>query len=126
MEQDHATYAMVQGAFQSLTKRRASDCPMNEKRVIAFLRCSASAPLNLALEIANLTDKERIAVELCGIRGLTYDEAAEVLQKEGKDKRREVDTIKRWYKSAKIKLCRAWSGLYWIDAILDYEKCPQK
>lgn len=98
---------------------------MEEKKVVAFLRSSASAPLNLALEMANLTDKERKAVELCGIRGLTYDEAAEALQNENKDKRREVDTIKRWYKSAKIKLCRAWSGLYWIDAILEYEKNSQ-
>ena len=99
---------------------------MDEKKVIAFLRCSASAPLNLALEMANLTDKERTAVDLCGIRGLTYDEAAEALQTENKDKRREVDTIKRWYKSAKTKLCRAWSGLYWIDAIVEYEMNSQK
>ena len=97
---------------------------MDEKKVISFLRSSASAPLNLALEMANLTDKERLAVELCGIRGLTYDEAAEELQKG--DRRREVDTIKRWYKSAKKKLCLAWSGLYWIDAILTYEdRAPQ-
>ena len=50
---------------------------MDEKKVLAFLRCSASAPVNLALEMANLTDHERTAVDLCGIRGLTYDEAAE-------------------------------------------------
>lgn len=97
---------------------------MDEKKVVDFLRCSASAPLNLALEMANLTDKERKAVELCGIRGLTYDEAAEELQKE--DKRREVDTVKRWYKSARKKLCRAWDGLYWVEAILEYEKNSQK
>lgn len=90
---------------------------MDEKKVVAFLRCSASAPLNLALEMANLTDHERLAVDLCGIRGLTYDEAVEAM-----DNRREVDTIKRWYRSAKKKLCRAWNGMYWIDAILEYEK----
>lgn len=99
---------------------------MDEKKVISFLRCSASAPVNLALEMANLTDHERTAVDLCGIRGLTYDEAAEELQRLGQNKRREVDTIKRWYKSARMKLCRAWSGLYWIDAILEYEKGAQK
>lgn len=93
---------------------------MDEKKVIAFLRCSASAPLNLALEMANLTDHERTAVDLCGIRGLTYDEAAQELQQGNRP--RETDTIKRWYRSAKTKLCRAWSGLYWIDAILEYEK----
>ena len=95
---------------------------MDEKQVLAFLRCSASAPLNLALEMANLTDHERTAVDLCGIRGMTYDEAAEELQKRGNNKRREIDTIKRWYRSAKKKLILAWSGLYWIDAILEYEK----
>ena len=97
---------------------------MDEKKVVAFLQSSATAPLNLALEMANLTDNERTAVDLCGIRGLTYNEAAKVLQ-DG-DKPREVDTIKRWYSSAKKKLVLAWSGLYWIDAILQYEKNSQK
>ena len=99
---------------------------MDEKDVVAFLRCSASAPLNLALEMVNLSDHERIAVNLCGIRGLTYDEAAEELQSLGDNRRREVDTIKRWYKSARKKLCRAWDGLYWIEAILKYEREAQK
>lgn len=93
--------------------------PMDEEKVIAFLRCSASAPVRLALEMANLTDREYTAVELCGIRGLTYNEAAEELQCGNRP--RETDTIKRWYKSGKKKLCMAWSGLYWIDAILEYE-----
>lgn len=99
---------------------------MDEKKVVAFLRCSASAPVGLALEMANLTDHERTAVELCGIRGMTYNEAADYLQDIGDNKRREVDTIKRWYSSAKKKLCLAWSGMYWIDAILKYEKDAQK
>lgn len=93
---------------------------MDEKKVVAFLRSSSTAPLNLALEMANLTDRERTAVDLCGIRGLTYDEAVKVLQ-DG-DRPRELDSIKRWYSSAKKKLVLAWSGLYWIDAILEYEK----
>lgn len=97
---------------------------MDEKKVVAFLRSSATAPLKLALEMANLTDRERTAVDLCGIRGLTYDEAARALQ-EG-DRPREVDTIKKWYSSAKKKLCRVWAGLYWIDAILDYERNSQE
>lgn len=95
---------------------------MDEKKVVDFLRSSSYAPVNLALEMANLTDKERKAVELCGIRGLTYDEAAEELQKGDERKRREVDTVKRWYKSAKKKLSKAWAGMSWIDAILEYEK----
>lgn len=99
---------------------------MDEKKITSFLRCSASAPLKLALEMANLTDHERTAVDLCGIRGMTYDEAAEELQNRGHNKRRETDTIKRWYCSARKKLILAWSGLYWIDAILEYEKNSQK
>lgn len=86
---------------------------------MAFLRCSATAPLHLALEMANLTDRERVAVDLCGIRGLTYDEAATELQRG--DRPRETDTVKRWYKSAKKKLSRAWAGMYWIEAIVEYE-----
>lgn len=98
---------------------------MDDKKVVAFLRCSASAPMRLAIEMANLTDRERTAVELCGIRGLTYDEAAEILQRG--DRPRETDSIKRWYSSAKSKLRTAWDGLYWIDAILEYEaKIKQK
>lgn len=93
---------------------------MEEKRVVDFLHTSSTAPLNLALEMANLTDRERTAVDLCGIRDLTYDEAATYLQ--NTDRPREPDTIKRWYTSAKKKLCLAWSGLYWIDAIIEYEK----
>lgn len=93
---------------------------MDEKKVVAFLRSSSTAPLNLALEMANLTDRERTAVDLCGIRDLTYNEAADYLQEN--DRPREPDTIKRWYTSAKKKLVLAWSGLYWIDAILEYEK----
>lgn len=54
---------------------------MDDEKVVAFLRCSASAPMRLAIEMANLTDRERTAVELCGIRGLTYGEAAEALQR---------------------------------------------
>lgn len=92
---------------------------MDDEKVVAFLRCSASAPMRLAIEMANLTDRERTAVELCGIRGLTYGEAAEALQRGNRP--REIDTIKRWYSSAKKKLCMAWDGLYWIDAILEYE-----
>lgn len=40
--------------------------------MLAFIRCSASAHLQLALEMANLTDRERTAIDLCGIRGLKY------------------------------------------------------
>lgn len=98
---------------------------MNEEdRTVKFLRCSASALVDLALEMANLTDKERIAVELCGRRGLTRDEAVEELQKTSTP--REIDAVKRWYRSGIKKLCVAWSGLYWIDAILEYEKNAQK
>ena len=96
---------------------------MDEKTVVLFLRCSAKAPLDLALEMANLTDNERTAITLCGIRGMTYDEAAAYLQETSKP--REVDTIKRWYKAGKKKLCRAWSGMFWISAIVDYEKNAQ-
>lgn len=124
MELGLAISAMGQVKYQTRASRRRSE-PMDERKMLDFLQCSATAPLNLALEMANLTDHERTAVELHGIRGLTYDEAAEELQKLGHSKRRETDTIKRWYSSAKKKLCLAWAGLYWIDAILEYEKNAQ-
>lgn len=72
---------------------------MNEEdRAVKFLRCSASALVDLALEMANLTDKERIAVELCGRRGLTRDEAVEELQKTSTP--REIDAILEYEKNA--------------------------
>ena len=94
---------------------------MTDADVVSFLRSSCIAPVRLALEMANLTDNEKIAVELCGIRGLTYDDAVEALQN-----RREVDTVKRWYRSARKKLCIAWGSMPWVMAILEYERSAQK
>lgn len=90
---------------------------MTDTDVKNFLRSSSIQPVRLAIEMVNLTDKERLAVELCGLRGLTYDKAAEEI-----NCIREVDSIKRWYKSAKTKLLKAWDGVGWIEAILKYEK----
>lgn len=92
---------------------------MDEKRVLAFLRSSASAPVELAIEMANLTTRESIAIELCGRKGMTQDEAVEELQKGSMP--RERDALHRWYRSGIKKLCRAWNGIGWIDAIIEYE-----
>lgn len=92
---------------------------MDEKKVLTFLRSPAAAPVDLALELANLTDDEMLAIDLCGRRGLTRDRAVEELDKIGIQ--REIDTINRWYRSGMKKLCRVWGGLYWIEAIIEYE-----
>ena len=118
---DLATYVTVQEEFPKPQRKRSN--AMDEKQVVAFLRCPASVVVELALEMANLTDRERKAIELCGRRGLTRDEAVEEIQKSKTP--REIDAVKRWYRSGIAKLCIAREGIYWIEAILNYKKDAQ-
>ena len=85
---------------------------MSEEKVIAFLRCPASAVVDLALEMANLTWKEKLAIDLCGRQDMTQDKAAEVSEKS-------TDEIQRWYRSGMKKLLTAWSGQWWIENLAE-------
>lgn len=81
---------------------------MSEELVIAFLRCPASTVVDLAVEMANLTWKEKLAIDLCGRQDMTQDKAAEVSD-------RSTDAMQRWYRAGMKKLVTAWSGQWWIE-----------
>ena len=84
---------------------------MREDKIIAFLRCPASAVVDLALAMANLTWKEETAITLCGKQAKTQERAAE-------EAGFSVDAMQRWYRSGIKKLSVAWSGILWIDKLI--------
>lgn len=85
---------------------------MNEDKIIAFLRCPARPVVDLAIEIANLTWKEAIAIDLCGRHDLTQESAAE-------EAKRSPDAMQRWYRAGIQKLSAAWAGVWWIENLAD-------
>lgn len=85
---------------------------MSENDILLFLRCPSSALVDLALSFANLTWKEEIAIDLCGKKAKTQEQAAEDIDYS-------VDAVHRWYRSGMKKLCAAWSGIWWIQSIVD-------
>lgn len=85
---------------------------MTEDEILAFLRCPDKAIVDLAVEMANLTWKEELAITECGRRYKTQERAAE-------DNDRSTDAIQRWYRSGMIKLSAAWSSSWWIKALAE-------
>lgn len=85
---------------------------MNEDKIILFLRCPASSVVNLALEMANLTWKETLAIDLCGRKAKTQERAAE-------ESGYSVDAVQKWYRSGIKKLSKAWDGVWWIQKLAE-------
>lgn len=85
---------------------------MEESKVLEFLRCPASALVDLALEMANLTWKESLAINLCGRQAKTQERAAE-------ESGWSVDAIQKWYRSGMKKLTRSWDGVWWIRKVIE-------
>ena len=85
---------------------------MEEKDVLRFLRCESSDLVDLAVKKANLTWKEELVVTLCGRKDRTQNQAAE-------ESGLSVDTVQRWYRRGIEKLGRAWSGIWWIQKLLE-------
>lgn len=84
---------------------------MAEDKIIEFLRCPASAVVDLAIAMANLSWKEETAIKLCGRQAKTQERAAE-------EAGYSVDAMQRWYRSGMRKLSAAWSGVWWIEKII--------
>ncbi len=84
---------------------------MSEDDVRRFLRCPYGQLVELALTIANLTWKERAAIDLCARQGYTQEEAAE---RAGYS----VDAMQRWYRAGMRKLSDAWAGSAWIMKVI--------
>ena len=85
---------------------------MTDEQILAFLRCPDKAIVDLAVEMANLTWKEELAVTECGRKYKTQEKAAE-------DNGRSPDAMQRWYRSGMKKLSVAWSGCWWVKALAD-------
>lgn len=76
------------------------------------MRCGAGPVVNLAIELANLTWKEELAVTLCVRKDKTQEAAAEEAECS-------VDTMQRWYRKGMKKLQKAWSGVWWIEKLAE-------
>lgn len=85
---------------------------MDEGKIIKFLRCPSTALVDLAIEMANLTWKEALAVKLCGRQAMTQERAAEQAGYS-------VDAMQRWYRLGMKKLSAAWNGVWWITKITE-------
>ena len=72
----------------------------------------AGPVVDLALELANLTWKEELAITECARRDKTQERAAE-------DNGYSVDTMQRWYRRGIAKLCRAWGGVWWVEKLAE-------
>lgn len=84
--------------------------PMDEDKAVKFLRCPSSDLVELAMKKANLTWKEALAITLCVRRDMTQERAAEYSNLS-------PDTVQRWYRRGISKLCKAWSGVWWIEQL---------
>lgn len=85
---------------------------MDEDKVLKFLRCPASELVDLAVEMANLTWKEAVAIKLCGRQAMTQERAA---SKTGYS----PDAMQKWYRSGMKKLVTLWSGVWWIQKVIE-------
>lgn len=68
--------------------------------------------VSLVTGLVNLTEAERAAVDLCLRRGMTQEQAAEMLDCS-------VEAIQKWSRSAKNKLWAVWSGRWWIRKLME-------
>lgn len=84
---------------------------MTKDEVLAVLRHNEIAPVNLAISLANLSQKEEAVIRLCGCRAMTQAEAAEEIE-------RSPDAVQKWYSSAIKKLGETWEGMKWVKNMI--------
>ena len=85
---------------------------MNKSQIIKFLRCPAAGVVDYAVGLANLTQKELMAVNLCCRQGMTQEAAAEEADVS-------VEAVKKWMEAGTRKLATAWDGSWWILRLID-------
>lgn len=84
-----------------------------EKEVIKkVLNCPSKPLLILALELVNLKDKERLAIELVDIKGITQEKASIKLDCS-------VKSVSNYRNKAYKKLSKAWENQELIKRILE-------
>lgn len=83
---------------------------MTKTQIVAFLRCPSAQIVDVAIAIANLTEKEEAAIRLCGQHAMTQEAAAEKMECS-------TNGLQRWYYSGIEKLIQAWTGVWWIEKL---------
>lgn len=84
---------------------------MREAEVVAFLRYPSKPLVDFALTLANLPWQEEQAINLCGRKRMTQEQAAEHLD-------RSVDAVQKWYRAGIRSLQVAWSDCEWIKKVI--------
>lgn len=85
---------------------------MNRSQAVRFLRMPAAGVVDYAVSLANLTQRERLAVDLCGRKGYTQEAAAVEADVS-------VEAIHKWFGSGMDKICTAWDGAWWILKLIN-------
>ena len=82
-----------------------------EKQIVQLLRMPDAGLVDYMVSIANLDRRESLAIDLCGRKAYTQEEAAERID-------RSTDAVQKWYRSGMRKLRTAWSGKWWIKKLI--------
>lgn len=70
--------------------------------------------MSFAIDLAELDDKEREAVELCGRKRLTIEQAAEAANPPVSP-----NTMQTRWRCARMRLRRVWADIEWINILAD-------
>lgn len=82
-----------------------------EKQIVQLLRMPDAGLVDYMVSIANLDRRESLAIDLCGRKAYTQEEAAERID-------RSTDAVQKWYRSGMRKLRTAWAGKWWIKKLI--------
>lgn len=91
---------------------------MDKQAILGFLQGSYPPELiQFAVNYANPTYKERIAIDLCGIKNMTQAMAAEQAELSGMLPSCSEDSMQRYFSSAMRKLDTSWSSQRWMNKL---------
>lgn len=82
-----------------------------EKEIVQLLRMPDAGLVDYMVSLANLDRRENAAIDLCGRKAYTQEEAAERID-------RSTDAVQKWYRSGMRKLRTAWAGKWWIKKLI--------
>ena len=85
---------------------------LSRNEVKRVLDCPSKPLLTLALELVNLKEKERVAIEYVDIKGYTEEQTAEILNISR-------SSITKYRKNAYIKMGKVWEKEKSIKTILE-------
>ena len=85
---------------------------MCDNDIRRFLRYYYKPIVDFALDLAELDDRERQAVQLCGRRRLTIEQASE-------EAGVSVCTMQTRWANARKRLQKSWQGLEWVQKLAE-------